>query len=143
LLALDAVCFAQPWTEAGWRSELDPARQRPLVLVIGAPAVGLACAPILGERCELRRIAVLAQARGRGLGRDLLRSVIAHARAAGCARVELEVAADNHAALALYGRAGFVEVGRRPRYYRDPPADAVLLTLELPDSNADPADPRR
>lgn len=137
LLRIDAACFAQPWTEAGWRAELDTARQRPLLRLIGEPAVGLVSAPMLGDRCELRRIAVLAEARGRGLGRDLLTSVLAAARTAGCARVELEVAATNHAALALYRHAGFCEVGRRPRYYRDPPADALLLTLEFLAPNPD------
>jgi [ribosomal protein S18]-alanine N-acetyltransferase len=125
LLELDARCFARPWTEADWRAEFE----HPGLIAL-AP-LGFASAPILGDRCELRRIGVIPSARGRGLGRDLLAAVIAHARAAGCVRVELEVAADNLAALALYRAAGFTVVGRRPRYYRDPPADALLLDLDL------------
>jgi ribosomal-protein-alanine N-acetyltransferase len=45
--------------------------------------------------------------------------------------VTLEVRASNHPALALYRSLGFVETGRRPRYYVDPVEDAVLLSLEL------------
>ncbi len=127
LLELDALCFARPWTEAAWRAELEPGGGR-LVLLAEA---GFACAPIVVDACELRRIAVRPSARGRGLGRDLLAAVIAHARAAGCERVELEVAAGNLAALALYRAAGFVEVGRRAGYYKAPPDDAALLTLAL------------
>jgi [ribosomal protein S18]-alanine N-acetyltransferase len=141
LLQLDARCFARPWTEADWRAEFEhpglialagdpsPARR------CGDPALGFVSAPILGDRCELRRIGVIPSARGRGLGRDLLAGVIAHARVAGCVCVELEVAADNLAALALYRAAGFTVVGRRPRYYRDPPADALLLDLDLDPHN--------
>jgi len=127
VLEIDAACFTTPWTADGWRSELD---ERGGQLVLVSPT-GLACAPMLLDTCELRRIAVIPSARGRGLGRDLLASVIAHARAAGGVRVELEVAANNLAAIALYRRAGFVEVGRRPRYYSDPLADALLMTLDL------------
>jgi len=127
LLAIDSACFDRPWTEAGWRAELESSSS--LVLRAGQPAVGLACATVIVDACELRRIAVLPSARGRGVGRDLLVAVIAHARAIGCDRVELEVADDNLAALHLYRAAGFAEVGRRARYYRD--ADALSMTLPL------------
>ena len=43
-------------------------------------------------------------------------------------RIWLEVHAQNQAALGLYSNLGFVEVGRRPKYYRDG-GDAVLLTM--------------
>jgi ribosomal-protein-alanine N-acetyltransferase len=134
LLAIDAACFAAPWTEQAWRIELD-ASDRSFVWVAGEPALALACATIVLDTCELRRIAVTPSARGRGLGRDLLFHVIAHARAANCDRVELEVAAHNFAALRRYREAGFQEVGRRPRYYRDPPDDALLMTLPLTSTN--------
>jgi [ribosomal protein S18]-alanine N-acetyltransferase len=123
LLAIDAACFTSPWTESGWRAELDADA---LVLLADS---SFACATIVLDVCELRRIAVMPSARGRGLGRDLLVAVIAHARAFGCDRLELEVADTNVAALHLYRAAGFAEVGRRPHYYRD--ADALLLTLPL------------
>lgn len=127
LLTLDAACFAVPWTVASWRAELSDARS--IVLLAGAPTIGFACAAIVIDVCELRRIAVSPSARGQAVGRDLLIAVIAHARASGCDRVELEVAAQNSAAVALYRAAGFAEVGRRPRYYREPVDDALLMTL--------------
>lgn len=43
-------------------------------------------------------------------------------------RIWLEVHALNQAALGLYSNLGFIEVGRRAKYYRDG-GDAVLLTL--------------
>jgi ribosomal-protein-alanine N-acetyltransferase len=132
LLALDRACFARPWTRAQWQAEFEPTPPlRALILIAhaGPRPLAHACAPILDERCELRRIGVVAQARGRGLGRDLIGRVIDHAKQADCTRIELEVAADNLAAIALYQRVGFRRVGVRPRYYRDPPADAVMMDL--------------
>lgn len=129
LLTLDAACFAVPWAAASWRAELSDARS--IVLLAGVPTPAFACAAIVFDACELRRIGVSPSARGKGVGRDLLLAVIAHARASGCDRVELEVAAQNSAALALYRAAGFAEVGRRPRYYREPVDDALLMTLPI------------
>lgn len=60
---------------------------------------------------EIKRLYVVPEARGRGLGEALLRRAIGAARALGYARVRL----DSHrpsigGAIALYGRLGFVEI---------------------------------
>ena len=70
----------------------------------------------------------------RSLGGQLVGGLIRAARRAEAKRLFLEVADDNAAALALYRRLGFVEVGRRQRYYERPavPAvDALVLQLAL------------
>ena len=56
---------------------------------------------------------VLASHRGRGIGRQLLVATLAHARASGITRVELEVRADNVGAIRLYERLGFSHEGRK------------------------------
>jgi ribosomal-protein-alanine N-acetyltransferase len=50
--------------------------------------------------------------------------------------VFLEVRPSNPLAKALYESVGFVEIGRRPRYYpaRDGREDAVVMVLELASS---------
>jgi RimJ/RimL family protein N-acetyltransferase len=58
---------------------------------------------------------LLPELRGRGIGRRLLARTLAAARAAGIARVELEVYAGNAAAITLYERCGFRHEGRRRR----------------------------
>lgn len=57
---------------------------------------------------------VAREARGRGVGRRLLRETLAWAEGQpGLLRVVLSVMADNERAIALYRREGFVEEGRR------------------------------
>ncbi len=58
---------------------------------------------------------VLPDYRGAGLGRRLLTETLEAARAIGIERVELEVFASNEAAIALYGRLGFVVEGIKKR----------------------------
>jgi ribosomal-protein-alanine N-acetyltransferase len=97
-------------------------------------AVGFALCRVAADEAELLTIAVQPNQRRRGAGRALLATVSAHARAAGARSLFLEVGADNPAALALYGRAGFQTVGRRKAYYQrggGPPADAVVMRLVL------------
>lgn len=54
------------------------------------------------------------QARGRGLSRKLLSQVEQEARAQGITQLELDVAAENATAIAVYERAGFYSIGTIP-----------------------------
>ncbi len=80
--------------------------------------VGFSLARILAGEAELLLLAIAPVARGAGLGGWLLASAMADARSHGAAEMFLEVREDNHAARRLYASRGFVEVGRRPGYYR-------------------------
>ncbi len=71
---------------------------------------------------------------GKGIGRALTNACIECARAAGYAQLELDVVAENAAALALYKRVGFVEYGRNPRGFRtrdDRWQELILMRMEL------------
>lgn len=58
-------------------------------------------------------IGVLAAHRGKGIGTRLLAQTLTHARSIGVKRIDLEVRADNAAAIALYTSAGFKLEGRK------------------------------
>ena len=79
---------------------------------------------------DVQTIAVAHEAQGAGLGQQLLDSLMEYVRGAGCRRLQLEVKADNQAALELYRRTGFTTVRTRPRYYPDF-TDALVMGLDL------------
>jgi ribosomal protein S18 acetylase RimI-like enzyme len=56
-------------------------------------------------------IAVVPEARGRGIGGDLLAALVEHARESGYAALSLSIE-DGNPAARLYERVGFVSVGR-------------------------------
>ena len=70
-------------------------------------------------------------ARRRGLGRRLLLLALQAGRKMGMQKAILEVREGNVAALALYRASGFVQAGRRRRYYADTGEDALVLERPL------------
>lgn len=85
-----------------------------------------------GEDCDLDRIAVMPQARGRGLARVVLEELMDHARDLGAGRMLLEVAADNVAAIGLYESFGFDTISTRRGYYPGG-VDAMVMEIMLPE----------
>lgn len=98
-------------TEERWRQRLLALPFNILALLDGQP-VGMASAtaPVNGE-VELISMWVSPAARGRGVGEALIETVVAWAVARGASRVALDVRRDNHHAVALYTRSGFVDIG--------------------------------
>ena len=107
--------------------------QRCLFVAEGAAGlVGFAVGAFAAGVCgELESVAVDADWRRAGIGRVLCGAVVEWCKARGVEAVELEVRAWSAGAIALYEDLGFVEVGRRPGYYREPEEDAVLMRLGL------------
>ena len=76
-------------------------------------------------------IGLLAEYRGRGIGRELAVAAIDAAFAAGIERIELDVFASNEAGIALYRKLGFTVEGvkRRARKIDGRVEDNVMMAL--------------
>ena len=91
--------------------------------------VGVVGAWLLPDEAHIVTIATRVSHRRRGIGEMLLIATIELAQERGQPLITLEVRVSNEAALALYEKYGFHEVGRRPRYYSDNREDAFILTV--------------
>jgi [ribosomal protein S18]-alanine N-acetyltransferase len=99
---------------------------------MGPPAVaGFAAFHHVMDAAELRNIAVDPAQRRQGVGRELVAEGRRRLLELGVRSIFLEVRASNFAAQRLYLSAGFRLHSRRREYYRDPPEDALILTMEL------------
>jgi [ribosomal protein S18]-alanine N-acetyltransferase len=112
----------------------DGLRRIALVAEHSGEVIGFAIARVVGPVAEIETIAIARNAQRCWFGSSLLLAVIEELRLAGVEEVELEVRSSNERALRFYERAGFLEVGRRRGYYREPAEDAVLLKMELSSS---------
>ena len=130
---LEAVCQgADAWSAGMIRVgvEGDLPTVRYLVADLDGPVVGYAVASYAGDIAELQRIGVSPALRRTGVASALLDEVVAVAPGTGANRLILEVREDNAGALAFYASRDFVEIDRRPRYYRDG-TTAIVLRLPL------------
>jgi [ribosomal protein S18]-alanine N-acetyltransferase len=131
VMEIERASFTMPWTLETFRGLL---RRPDSVLWVAervAPpvreVVGYAAVWIVVDQAELGDIAVEEAWRGRGIGRQLLDTVINTMAARGVRELYLEVRVGNHGAQRLYERFGFVRVGRRKDYYSEPREDALVL----------------
>jgi ribosomal-protein-alanine N-acetyltransferase len=130
LLRLEEAAFEHPWTEEQLFATLEATSSLALVDYRDGGLVGyllFLCGP--GE-AELLRVATAPLHRRSRIARELLLAGIEELRTQHAERVHLEVREGNTGARAFYGTFGFVEAGRRVRYYRGI-EDAILYVLEL------------
>ena len=134
--ALEAEVFGpDAWSAESVHEELTGERRHAVVAVSASgdgsgEVVGYAVTLRSDDVLDLQRIAVAPAHRRSGLARQLLDAVRSAGPAAGAHRMLLEVSDGNAAALAFYVAEGFVQIDRRPRYYRDG-SDALVLRAPL------------
>jgi len=101
-------------TEARWRARLSDVPLN-LVAELDGVAAGMTSGTAPAEgRVELISMWVAPEARGRGIGTELVGVVEEWAKDQGVGVVALDVREANARAIALYRRHGFVDVGRSP-----------------------------
>jgi ribosomal-protein-alanine N-acetyltransferase len=128
---LETILFPgdDPWRESAFRAELDAGHY-----YVGAYAeaglIGYAGVSVHGGRgdaeANVHTIGVDPEWQGKGVGRALLRALIARADEF-AAPLYLEVRTDNAAAIGLYEAHGFTRIGMRRRYYWPSGADAYTM----------------
>ncbi len=127
IAALESACFSDPWPEdfiGRWLEKI-------LVAEKDGRLLGYAALSDVLDEGSLDSVAVDPAFRRMGTADALLEAVLDRARERKLTFVTLEARAGNGAAIALYAKHGFVQVGRRTNYYERPREDAILMTLVL------------
>jgi len=138
LAALHEPAFADPstggppWSAKSFADLLAMRGTSALVAEIDGEPVGLVLVRTLLDEAEILTLCADPAVRRRGVATALMRAAMDRARAAGAARMFLEVAAGNPAARALYAGLGFVETGRRKGYYRHAGHVDDAIVMEAP-----------
>ena len=128
--ALEAICFHDPWSENSVGSELTNPLSLWLVALDGDRVAGyVGSQSVMGES-DMMNVAVHPDYRRQGIAEKLCLALVDALKEKGNHCLTLEVRASNEPAKALYEKLGFIQVGLRKNYYRNPKEDACILRKE-------------
>ena len=135
ILEIERISFPTPWTAGSFREEMEKAVSHIRAVTVGDSLAGYLCFWMFADEIHLMNIAVHPENRRNGIGRQLLESMIRTGLSHEVQVVWLEVRPSNSPARLMYHRAGFRNIGQRPKYYRDTGEDAIVMCLRLFDNN--------
>ena len=127
---LERECFADPWSQQSIASELHNPLSLWLVAQEGQTLLGYVGSQTCLDETDMMNIAVSPASRRQGVARALIEALVSALRERGSKQLTLEVRASNDPARQLYESLGFLQVGLRKNYYRNPKEDALILRKE-------------
>ena len=127
---LERECFADPWSQQSIASELHNPLSLWLVAQEGQTLLGYVGSQTCLDETDMMNIAVSPASRRQGVARALIEALVSALRERGSKQLTLEVRASNGPARRLYESLGFLQVGLRKNYYRNPKEDALILRKE-------------
>ena len=131
--ALEKLCFREPWSAKSLELLTNDGIGVGYLITDSATGAVVAYGGMLitVDEGQITNIAVHPDHRRRGLGDAIVKALLRHAKSAHLDSVSLEVRVSNTAAIALYKRNGFSEVGRRKGFYQKPAEDAIIMEARL------------
>lgn len=131
IVAMEKRCFTTPWTSHAFRMELKNHLAVYQVASLDGQVMGYGGMWLILDEAHVTNVAVHPQARGRGIGKALMKTLIQETVDRRLKRMTLEVRKSNETALAMYRKLGFRMSGIRPGYYQDTGEDALIMWLDL------------
>lgn len=129
VVEVEEKCFSTPWSYESLKAQLDLETSRFLVAVVDDRVVGYMGVQIFSGEGYVTNVATLPKYRGMGIAKALINQQLKNEMEF----LTLEVRESNIPAINLYKSFDFVEVGRRPKFYREPTEDAILMTRYFKD----------
>lgn len=129
VVAIEKVANGSPWSDRGFRNEIDHQHGIFLVALEGGEVVGYGGVWLVIDEAHIVNVAVREDRRRQGIARGIVRRLLELSKEAGMKSASLEVRAGNDGAIQLYEHLGFVTTNRRKRYYPDNREDALVMWL--------------
>lgn len=121
---IEKVCFSNPWSRSDLAKQFDLETSHFLVADIDGKAVGYMGLQIFSGEGYVTNVAVLPKYRGQGIALALINEQMKNKMDF----ITLEVRESNIPAIHLYEKAGFENMGIRPKFYSNPTENAIIMT---------------
>lgn len=131
VLRIENESFSDPWRKECFLADLHKEFTSPAVAKIGEELVGYTCTWRIEDELQIANIAVDKVYRRKGIAQKLIEWIIQQGLKQNCRTVLLDVRESNFAALELYRKFGFEEIGRRKNYYRCPVENAIIMQKKI------------
>lgn len=125
--SIEKECFPDPWPRSAFEDIVRSNDHGGMVAVHEDKVIAYGCYLIIAREAHLTNLAVAPEYRRKTVARQILEHILEMARRKECEYILLEVRPRNESAVAFYENAGFKLLYRRPRYYRNPVEDALVM----------------
>ena len=125
VMVIERQAYPFPWTSGNFQDSLN-AGYTMRVLKERGVMIGYVVWMRVVDEVHLLNIALSPARQGRGLGAWMMRQFMAQVRDAGIDQILLEVRPSNTAAIGLYRKLGFKDIGLRKGYYPNHAAPASV-----------------
>lgn len=126
---LDRQVFSVPWSQKSFEDESENKLAYYYVAKENDEIIAYAGFWHVADEGDITNIAVKKEHRKKGVASALLEVIIKKAKELELELLTLEVRESNTPAINLYKRFGFLEIGKRKMYYKNPKEDALIMTL--------------
>ena len=128
VLKIENECFSHPWTRENLENELNNPTSVFYAALENDEVIGYIGMSTVIDEGYIFNVAVTGNQRKKGIGSALISEIVTYCKKNGFMFVTLEVRQSNQKAISLYSHFGFIKVGERKSYYRDPEENAILMT---------------
>ena len=130
LAELHRACFKPSWDKNAFSDLLSLNGTIAQITLSEAIPVAFTLYQVADVEAEILTLGVVSPIRKRNAAKTMLLKGILHLTNLGVKRIFLEVSETNIAAQNLYATAGFTEIGKRKKYYKEAEGSKDALVLE-------------
>ena len=135
VVEIEKQCFSLPWSAKSFEDSIS--REDTIFLVCeesekdDVVVTGYMGLYVSFDEASVTNVAVSPSFRKKGCGDALVAAAKAEAKEVGAESIFLEVRASNEAALSLYKKQGFENLGIRKKFYEHPVEDAIIMKVGI------------
>ena len=130
VMVIERECFAVPWKESAYLTELSNRSAYYLAACIDGRIVGYGGIWVIMDEVHMTTLGVAKPHRGHKIGEQVLVALLEEAIRRNARRATLEVRESNRIAQNLYRKYGFQPVAIRRGYYTDNHENAVVMWVD-------------